>query len=204
MPHAPSHPVPRRGMSDSAPQYRWTIPAPWGQPMALDIAADGIRRLALNGGSVDKDHRMPGDDAPLRIREIAARASEQIGEYFAGRRRHFEGLPLDLRGTAFQKRVWEAMRRIPWGRTMTYGELAEAAGRPGAARAAGAACAANPIPIIIPCHRILASGGGLGGFSGGCGLETKRSLLALEGIHCRIRPAPDQRQASGKRGSRRR
>ena len=184
VPHSPSRPNPRRGMSDSAPEYRWAIPAPWGQPMALGIVADGIRRLALNGDGADTAHTAHGAEAPVRIREIAARAIDQLGEYFAGRRRRFDGLPLDLCGTAFQRRVWEVMLTIPWGRTMTYGELAQAAGRPGAARAAGAACAANPIPIIIPCHRILASGGGLGGFSGGCGLETKRMLLTLEGIPC--------------------
>ena len=87
--------------------------------------------------------------------------------------------PLDLSGgTSFQRKVWEALLQIPAGQTESYGQLAAALGRPGAARAVGSACGANPIPLLIPCHRVLASGGGLGGFSGG--LHWKRRLLARE------------------------
>lgn len=86
--------------------------------------------------------------------------------------------PLDLGGTPFQRAVWDALRRIPRGATRTYAELARELGRPGAARAVGAAAGANPLPVIVPCHRLLAADG-LGGFSGG--LPTKRALLALEG-----------------------
>lgn len=89
--------------------------------------------------------------------------------------------PLDLsRGTDFQRFVWEAMLRIPCGHTQSYGEIANALGKPGATRAVGTACGANPIPLIVPCHRVLAAGGRIGGFS--AGLHWKRHLLEREGI----------------------
>jgi len=89
--------------------------------------------------------------------------------------------PLDFSaGTSFQQSVWQALRRIPAGRTLSYGELAKRIGKPGAARAVGAACGANPIPVLVPCHRVLASSGGLGGFT--AGLDWKRKLLAREGV----------------------
>ena len=89
--------------------------------------------------------------------------------------------PLDLRGgTAFQQSVWRQMLRIPSGATTAYGEIARALNKPGATRAVGSACGANPIPVLIPCHRVLAAGGRLGGFSGG--LATKRQLLRREDI----------------------
>jgi O-6-methylguanine DNA methyltransferase len=89
--------------------------------------------------------------------------------------------PLDLSaGTSFQKAVWKALRNIPAGRTLSYGEVARKIGKPAAARAVGAACGANPIPVLVPCHRVLASGGGLGGFT--AGLDWKRRLLAREGV----------------------
>lgn len=87
-------------------------------------------------------------------------------------------LPLDLRGTPFQLRVWEALRRIPPGQTRTYGEIAQAIGRPRAARAVGQACAANPLPLLIPCHRVIGSGGRLGGYQPGP--KYKQRLLAWE------------------------
>lgn len=92
--------------------------------------------------------------------------------------------PLDLtRGTPFQQAVWQAMTAIPAGETRTYGELARAIGRPRAGRAVGQACGANPVPVLVPCHRVLAAGGRLGGFS--AGLDWKRRLLAREGVRPR-------------------
>lgn len=88
--------------------------------------------------------------------------------------------PLDLAGTAFQKSVWNALRKIPSGKTKSYGEIAQAIGRPKAVRAVGGACGANPVPVLVPCHRVLAANKKLGGFSGG--LDWKRSLLKREGI----------------------
>ena len=98
--------------------------------------------------------------------------------------RHLEGrqpqleLPLDVRGTAFQLRVWEELRRIPYGETRTYGEVARAVGKPGAARAVGSACGRNPVPLVIPCHRVVRGGGALGGY--GLGIARKRKLLEQE------------------------
>ncbi len=105
-------------------------------------------------------------------------AAEQLEEYFAGGRRTFD-LPLAPRGTAFQLEVWEALADIPYGETVTYGELARRVGRPAAVRAVGQANGANPLPIVYPCHRVVAAGGRLGGYGGG--LDVKRQLLALEG-----------------------
>lgn len=105
------------------------------------------------------------------------RAKEQLREYFDGTRREFD-LPLDLRGTGFQLMVWRELARIPYGETISYGELARRIGQPDASRAVGAANGTNPIPIIIPCHRVIGANGSLTGFGGG--IETKKWLLALE------------------------
>ena len=115
-------------------------------------------------------------DTPSAILREAAR---QLDRYFASRLKRFE-LPLAARGTDFQQSVWAMMRAIPYGETATYGGMAMALGS--GPRPVGMACARNPIPIIVPCHRVLASGGKEGGFSGGRGLPTKRQLLALEGV----------------------
>lgn len=101
----------------------------------------------------------------------------QLDEYFRGRRRSFD-LTLDPVGTSFQREVWRALQAIPYGETRSYGEVARSIGRPGASRAVGAANGANPIPIVIPCHRVIGSAGSLTGFGGG--LATKRFLLDLE------------------------
>ncbi|NIA71698.1 methylated-DNA--[protein]-cysteine S-methyltransferase [Pelagibius litoralis] len=106
------------------------------------------------------------------------RTAEQITAYFAGALQVFD-LPLRPAGSDFQLAVWREMLRIPYGETRSYGDLAKATG--GVARAVGGACGANPIPIIIPCHRVLGADRALGGFSGGLGAETKAELLTLEG-----------------------
>lgn len=110
--------------------------------------------------------------------KLLTRAKNQLDAYFAGARQKFT-LPLRPAGSAFQQSVWAAMQAIPYGQTLTYGEIAQQV--EGSARAVGTACGANPIPIIIPCHRVLAAGGRLGGYSGDGGATTKRSLLRLEG-----------------------
>jgi methylated-DNA-[protein]-cysteine S-methyltransferase len=110
---------------------------------------------------------------------VLKEATRQLDRYFGGKLRRFD-LPLAARGTDFQKRVWTMMREIPYGETATYGGMAMALGS--GPRPIGMACARNPIPIIVPCHRVLGSGGKEGGFSGGRGLPTKRQLLALEGV----------------------
>jgi O-6-methylguanine DNA methyltransferase len=120
--------------------------------------------------------RAPG----ARVREGFApnrRAAKQILEYLDGKRRAFE-LELDPRGTDFQLAVWRALCDFPYGETITYAELARRAGRPTGVRATGSANGANPLALIVPCHRVVASGGGLGGYGGG--LELKQRLLAME------------------------
>ena len=112
----------------------------------------------------------------------------QLREYLVGRRRVFE-LPLDPRGSDFQREVWRAVESIPYGATATYSEIANRIGKPSAVRAVGAANGANPIPLVIPCHRVLGSDGSLTGYGGG--LPLKEWLLALEGI--RETPAVQKR-----------
>lgn len=107
-------------------------------------------------------------------------ASRQLAEYFAGERREFD-VPLDLHGvTPFRAEVLRELAKVPYGEITTYAELARAVGNPKAVRAVGSACATNPLPILIPCHRVLRADGSLGGYRGGT--EAKRFLLRLEGI----------------------
>jgi methylated-DNA-[protein]-cysteine S-methyltransferase len=152
------------------------IDSPVG-PLTL-VAADG----ALTGLFMDRQRHAPpmlGEAAcaagptPAPLGEAAS----QLADYFAGRRTDFD-LPLGLAGTAFQRRVWAALREIPFGETISYGALAELIGRPGAARAVGLANGRNPVSIIVPCHRVVGSDGSLTGFGGG--LERKRQLLDFE------------------------
>lgn len=120
---------------------------------------------------------------PARPHPLAGRLSEELDGYLQGRVRTFE-TPLDLRGTPFQLRVWQELGRIGYGQVRRYGEIAAIIGRPTACRAVGAANGANPVPIIVPCHRLIAADGGLIKF--GAGLEWKRRLLAMEsGQHFR-------------------
>jgi methylated-DNA-[protein]-cysteine S-methyltransferase len=117
---------------------------------------------------------MGGDAQPGSLEGVRT----QVEEYFAGKRDRFD-IELDLEGIGgFRRRALEVMAAIPYGQTRTYRELAEAAGNADAVRAAGSACATNPWPVIVPCHRVLRTGGGLGGYLGG--LEMKRGLLDLE------------------------
>lgn len=129
------------------------------------------------------------EDKPNRVRleparEDAAhvvlkRAAMQLQEYFAGARSTFD-LPFDMRGTAFQKQVWEQLLAIPYGETRSYGDIARRLGKPAANRAVGAANGRNPLSIVVPCHRVIGASGTLTGFAGG--LDAKRVLLELEGI----------------------
>jgi methylated-DNA-[protein]-cysteine S-methyltransferase len=124
-----------------------------------------------------------GEPPPVQAWEGAAppvllSAREQLDEYFAGKRTVFD-LPLAPRGTEFQQEVWRALREIPYGETRSYGELAARVGRPGAARAVGAANGRNPVSIIVPCHRVVGASGALTGYAGG--MERKQWLLRHEG-----------------------
>jgi methylated-DNA-[protein]-cysteine S-methyltransferase len=106
-------------------------------------------------------------------------AADQLRAYFAGELREFD-LPLAPRGTPFQREVWAAVAAVPYGRTATYSEIAAAVGRPSACRAVGAANGRNPLPVIVPCHRVIGAAGALTGYGGG--LDRKRSLLDLEAV----------------------
>lgn len=126
---------------------------------------------------------VPGEVAlvgEMRPSAVTNDAANQLMEYLAGRRRLFE-LPLELRGTPFQLEVWHALERIPYGETRTYSQVAAEIGRPGASRAVGSANRANPIPIIVPCHRVVPASGGVGDYA--FGPDMKRFLLRLEGLH---------------------
>jgi methylated-DNA-[protein]-cysteine S-methyltransferase len=148
-------------------------PSPLGELLLLGDG-EALRGLHLQHGpsAIEIGSAWQRKAAPF----AAARA--QLGEYFAGERTRFS-LPLAPTGTEFQRRVWAALAEIPYGTTIDYGELARRIGRPGAARAVGAANGRNPISIIVPCHRVVGAGGALTGYSGG--LERKRLLLELEG-----------------------
>ncbi len=141
---------------------------------------DRERRAALEGRAAERGRPFAWDAD--RVAGVAA----QLAEYFAGRRRDF-ALALDPPGTPFQRQVWEELARIPFGATISYGELARRVGRPAAARAVGAANGANPIPIVLPCHRVIGSDGSLTGYGGG--LPLKKALLALEGV---LEAGPEQ------------
>jgi methylated-DNA-[protein]-cysteine S-methyltransferase len=135
------------------------------------LSRDGsLRRLLFPG-------RAPRLSEELRRREAFAEARAQLDQYFAGERRAFE-LALEPAGSASQRRVWSALRAIPYGETVSYKELAERVGRPGEAREIGAAVGQTPLPILIPCHRVIGSGGELTGYGGG--LHRKQALLELE------------------------
>lgn len=108
---------------------------------------------------------------------LEQRVATELSEYLAGKRCSFT-FPFHAEGTPFEARVWAELERIPYGQTRSYGEVARAIGEPNAARAVGAANGRNPVPVVVPCHRVVAAGGKLGGFGGG--LELKRRLLALE------------------------
>lgn len=145
---------------------RLTLDTPTG-PVTLTEEDEAIVGVTWSAGA-------RGDETSALL-EVAA---GQLREYFAGERRTFQ-LPLQPRGSEFHRAVWREMLAIPYGATRSYGDLAKATGA--IARAVGTACGANPIPIFIPCHRVLAADRQLGGFSGGRGPETKAFLLTLEG-----------------------
>jgi len=134
---------------------------------------ESLSLVAFPEGSMRRD---PDPDWIYNEKPFAE-ARRQLTEYFAGSRKQFD-LPLSLSGTEFQLLVLEELRRIPYGETVSYGDIAERIGRPAAVRAVGAANGRNTLPIIVPCHRVIGSGGDLTGFGGG--LDAKEALLRLE------------------------
>lgn len=153
----------------------------------ISVAEDGdgsIIRVYLPSDNLDPMEQ--------RATDVLLEAERQIDEYLYGGRRAFD-LPLHAEGTDFAKDVWRALLEIPYGGTRTYGEVAEMCGHPGAARAVGTACAGNPLPIIVPCHRVVPASGGIGRYSGGTAL--KRQLLDLERSTARGRGARSRRRS---------
>jgi methylated-DNA-[protein]-cysteine S-methyltransferase len=134
---------------------------------------------------VEKDGALAGcyletytpPEAERRATPLLERAKQQLDEYFAGKRDDFD-LPLELAGTDFQRAVWKALTKIPFGQTRSYADIAKAIGKPSAVRAVGAANGANPVAVIVPCHRVIGSDGSLTGYGGG--LPRKKWLLAHE------------------------
>ena len=152
-------------------RYR-IVDSPLG-PLTLAGAESTLMHLRM----VDQTHE-PDRSTWLTVDDAAfPEAVEQLAAYFAGELTEFD-VDLELAGTEFQRKVWAALRTIPYGETRSYGEIAEQIGSPGASRAVGLANGRNPIGIIIPCHRVIGSTGGLTGYGGG--IERKRTLLALE------------------------
>ncbi len=152
--------------------YRTSLETPVG---TLQLFADDdlLHRIAFPGCS---DNTPAAEPAPENHPLLAA-VSRQLSEYFTGRRQAFE-LPQSPQGTPFQLAVWEIMQQIPYGETMTYGEIAARLGNQNKARAVGSAANKNPLPLVIPCHRVMGARGRLTGFAGG--LATKQFLLNLE------------------------
>ncbi|MGN0302022.1 MAG: methylated-DNA--[protein]-cysteine S-methyltransferase [Anaerotardibacter sp.] len=156
-------------MQTQKPSY-YLYQTPFGR---LTIVCDGASITHILFGAQKLD-------LPYKPSSLTTQASTQILEYLAGKRKEFD-LPLNPQGTEFQKRVWDELKRIPYGETRTYKDIAEALGNPKAMRAVGSANNKNPIPIIIPCHRVIGINGNLVGYSGG--LAIKEMLLSLEANH---------------------
>lgn len=152
-----------------------TIASPVGE-LTLVASERGLAAILWENDDPDRVRLAPRvEDAD---HPVLNRAQAQLADYFAGTLQSFD-LPLDFKGTDFQKQVWQALLAIPFGETRSYAEIARAIGRPSACRAVGAANGRNPISIVAPCHRVIGTNGALTGFAGG--LDAKRLLLRLEG-----------------------
>lgn len=147
----------------------------------IEVTSDGTAVTSL---SIERDGHLPWEEFPERSTRVLDKAAKQLGEYFAGKRKNFD-VPVALSGTDFQKAVWQQLNELPFGGVISYGELGHATGRSTAGRAVGGAVGANPVPIIVPCHRVLASNSRITGYSGGNGIPTKIWLLDHEGIEHR-------------------
>jgi methylated-DNA-[protein]-cysteine S-methyltransferase len=165
----------------SAPVIHWgEMPSPLG-PLFIAVSPQGLCAIDFGGSQTAFLRRLDPRARLQNNRQAVERATAQLEEYFSGARSRFN-LPVDLSTlTPFQRSVLEAACRIDRGEIWTYHRVAREIGRPRSSRPVGQALARNPVPIIIPCHRVVASDGSLGGYSGGSGLEAKRWLLRLEG-----------------------
>jgi methylated-DNA-[protein]-cysteine S-methyltransferase len=162
-------------MTNDQPLHLRRLDSPIGR---IEVVSDG---RAITSLAIEHAGTLPHDDEPEHGDAVLDRAVAQLTEYFAGERHEFD-LPVGLAGTAFQLAVWEQLVQLQWGEVVSYGDLGQATGRPTAGRAVGGAVGANPIPIIVPCHRVLGASGRITGYSGGEGIPTKSWLLEHEGI----------------------
>lgn len=164
---------------NSIPPYLRRVDSPIGR---LELTSDGKSITSL---TIECNGHLPNEEHEERTNRVLDRAVKQLAEYFAGKRKTF-ALPIDPGGTEFQRQVWSGLASIPWGEAWSYGELGATTGRATAGRAVGGAVGSNPLPIIVPCHRVLASDGKITGYSGGNGVPTKAWLLEHEGIAYRL------------------
>jgi methylated-DNA-[protein]-cysteine S-methyltransferase len=164
-----------RSATTASPTQLKRIDSPIGR---IEIVSDGA---AITSLSIERNGELPFDELPESTSPLLELASSQLSEYFAGTRTRFE-LPIAAAGTEFQRAIWSQLSDIDWGDVRSYGELGMASGRATAGRAVGGAVGANPIPIIVPCHRVLAANRKITGYSGGNGIPTKVWLLDHEGI----------------------
>jgi methylated-DNA-[protein]-cysteine S-methyltransferase len=150
---------------------------------------DGVTRFQLPASEHEATRRLARGAAPSAPPPDSAETVAQSCRYFAGEQQNFSAVPLDLAGVdAFRRQIYQVLRTVGWGETLTYGELAAKIGAEGGAQAVGQAMGKNPIPLIIPCHRVLAAGGRIGGFSAPGGADTKERMLALEGVFINNQP----------------
>jgi methylated-DNA-[protein]-cysteine S-methyltransferase len=168
-----------RSYVTAAPPYLKRIDSPIGR---IEFTSDGN---AITSLSIERAGSLPYEELDERSSKLLELAAKQLGAYFGGTRQSFE-LPVAMHGTAFQEAIWTQLAEIEWGDVRSYGELGIASGRATAGRAVGGAVGANPIPIIIPCHRVLASNNRITGYSGGNGIPTKVWLLEHEGIEAKV------------------
>ena len=155
--------------------YLLRLPSPIGR---IEVTSDGEAVTSL---SIARADVLPHDEHPERSTAVLDDAAAQLGEYFGGTRRAFD-IPVRLEGTPFRRAVWEQLQHLEFGTFTSYGELGAALGHPGYGRAIGGAVGANPVPLIVGCHRVLSSDGRITGYSGGDGVPTKLWLLEHEGI----------------------
>lgn len=156
---------------------RWAVVPTTLGPMLVAATDKGVCRLSFNEGREALEDRFPKarlEEGGAEFGSLAARVAEAVEHPGSD-----DDIPLDVRGTAFQEAVWRELRRIPPGETRSYAQIAAAAGNPKAVRAAGSANGANPVAVLVPCHRVLRTGGGIGGYA--YGTEIKRELLRREG-----------------------
>jgi len=164
-----------RSYAENPPAFIKRVDSPIGR---IEVSGDANAVTSL---SIERGGHLPYEELPEKATELLDLAAKQLQEYFAGKRRTFE-LPITTKGTEFQQSIWTQLSDIEWGDVRSYGELGIASGRATAGRAVGGAVGANPIPIIIPCHRVLAGDRRITGYSGGNGIPTKIWLLDHEGI----------------------